>query len=201
MKRILAVILLLCAISPAYGLPRLSVRAFEDRTPDNDAPASAVMDMMVTELDKAGIFSLLERERLDLIAAEQKLNIEGLVDPDSAIKVGKLKGAQYMMTGAITLYYYDEKGKGIALPVLGSASTARTAYVMLEIRIFDNSTGEIVYTSDQLGTAKREAKGAIAAYRGFFIGKYARTTGGILASATRDAVMKHVSAMKMQNWE
>ena len=193
--------LVLGLASSASALPRMAVRAFEDRTEDGKAPAGAVMDMMVTELNKAGVFDLMERERLDYIAEEIRLGQSGLMDPSTAPAVGKIKGVQYTMTGAITLYYYNEKGSGFALPVLGSATQAKTAYVILDIRIIDNSTGQIVYTSDQTGQAKQIAKGAIAAYKGFYIGSYNRTTGGLLATATRDAVMKHVNAIKNIYWE
>ena len=201
MRKLLAVILVLVLAGSACAKPRMAVRAFEDRTEEGKAPAGAVMDMMVTELNKAGLFSLMERERLDYVAEEIKLGQSGLMDPSTAPKVGRVKGAQYSMTGAITVYYYSEKGSGFAVPVLGFATQAKTAYVMLDIRVIDNSTGEIVYTSAQLGESKQVAKGAAAAYKGFFIGSYNRTTGGILANATRNAVMKHVDAMSAVYWE
>ena len=159
------------------------------------------MDMMVTELDKAEVFDLMERERLDIAADELKLSQSGLVDPSTALDVGKIQSAQYSMTGAVTLYYYHEKGRGFVLPIIGSAAIAKTAYVLLEIRIIDNTTGRIVYSSEQLGSSRQDAKGSLGGYKGFFIGGYKRTYGGILASATRDAVMKHVSAMKARSWE
>ena len=184
-----------------YALPRVAVRQFEDRTQEKDAPAGAVMDMMVTELNKAGVFELIERERLDHVAEELKLSQEGLVDPSMVIEIGKLHSAQYNMEGAITLYYYNEKAKGFVLPIIGSAAIAKTAYVLLEIRIVDNKTSSIVYSSEQLGSSRQDSKGSLGGYKGFFIGGYKRTYGGILASATRDAVLKHVSAIKSRHWE
>ena len=201
MRKILAVLFVICLVSSAEARPRLAVRAFEDKSEEGKAPAGAIMDMMVTELSKAGVFDLMERERLDYIADEIKLGQSGLMDMSTAPKVGKIKGAQYSMTGAITLYYYSEKGSGFVLPILGMATQAKTAYVMLDLRVIDNSTGEIVYTSSQLGQSKQVLKGSAATYKGFFIGSYNRTTGGILANATRDAVMKHVDAMKAMHWE
>lgn len=201
MRKFLAVLFVLCLVSSASALPRLAVRSFEDKSEDGKAPASAVMDMMVTELNKAGVFDLMERERLDYVADEIKLGQSGLMDMSTAPKVGRIKGAQYSMTGAITYYGYHEKGSGFAVPVLGFATQAKTGYVMLDIRIIDNSTGAIVYSDNQLGEAKQVMKGAAAAYKGFFIGSYNRTTGGILATATRDSVMKHVAAMKAIDWE
>ena len=191
----------LCLISCAEALPRLAVRAFEDKTEEGDAPAAAIMDMMVTELSKARIFNLVERENMNYIADEIRLGQSGLMDPETAPKVGKIKGAQYTMTGSITLYYYNEKAGGVVLPVIGAATRAKTGYVNLEIRVIDNSTGEIIYANDQLGTSKRDEKGALGGYKGFFIGGYKRTYGGILASAAREAVIKHISAIKSEVWE
>lgn len=57
-------VFLVVHIDSGYALPRLAVRQFEDRTQEKDAPAGAVMDMMVTELNKAEVFELVERERL-----------------------------------------------------------------------------------------------------------------------------------------
>ena len=200
-RLLLTYVILALSTGAAYSLPRVAVRQFEDRTQEKDAPASAVMDMMVTELDKAGVFELVERERLDHVAEELKLSQQGLVDPSMVLEVGRLHSAQYSMEGAITLYYYHEKGKGFVLPIIGSATVAKTAYVLLEIRIIDNTTSKIVYSSEQLGSSRQDAKGSLGGYKGFFIGGYKRTYGGILASATRDAVMKHVTAIKARNWE
>ena len=199
--KVIVTVLCLLAYSAAEARPRLAVRAFEDRSEEGDAPAGAVMDMMVTELDRAGVFDLMERERLNYITEELALSESGLMDPETAPKLGKLKGAQYSMTGAITLYHYNEKAGGIVLPVIGTASEAKTAYVVLEIRIIDNSTGQIVYTADQEGKAKRESKGFGGGYKGFYVGQYKKTYGGILGSATRDAVLKHVAAIKARHWE
>ena len=200
-KLVSVLLVLILSIGIAEAKPRLTVKSFEDRTQEQDAPASAVMDMMVTELDKAGVFDLMERENFNDIAEELELSQSGLVDPSMALEVGKIQSAQYTMRGAITLYYYNEKASGFVLPIIGSAAMAKTAYVLLEIRIFSNTTGKVIYTSDQLGSSRQDAKGNLGGYKGFFIGGYKRTYGGILASATRDAVMKHVNAIKARNWE
>ena len=198
---VVVVVLLLSMVAGAYALPRLAVRQFEDKSGDGKAPASAVMNMMVTELSKAKVFNLVEREGLNYIADEIALGQSGLMDPSTAPKVGKVKGAQYSMDGAITMYYYDETGKGILIPVIGGATQKKTAYVVLDIKIIDNSTSEIVYAESQVGSAKRAMKGAIGGYKGFYIGGYSKETGGILAEATRQAVAKHVSAIKAEEWE
>ena len=190
---ILSFILLLALSQTAFARYGLSVRKFDDKTEEHNAPAEAVTDMMITELNKAGIFDLVEREKLEYIAQEARLIESGLVDPETAYEIGKIKAARYSMTGAITLYYYNEKSRKFISPRILQKATEKTAYVMLEIRIFDNATSKEVYTSEQLGSALR------AEYRS--VAGYDKTYGGILASAVRDAVVKHVSAMKAWNWE
>ena len=177
--------------------PRLAVREFEDRSEDGKAPADAITDMMITELKKTDEFTVMLRgKRFDeYIGKEITMGQSGLVDTKTAPAVGKLKGLQYTMAGSITLYYYTEKGSGVALPILGMATEAKTAYVVIDLMIIDNSTGEIIYANNQYGEAKQVAKGAGASYKGFFVGGYSRRAGGLLQEATRNAVIKHVSAI------
>lgn len=45
--------------------------------------------------------TLVDRKQLDKVLAEQKLSLTGLFETDTAIEVGKLLSAQYMLTGTI----------------------------------------------------------------------------------------------------
>ena len=99
-------------------------------------------------------------------------------------------GFQYFITGAVTLRKYDEKGSGFMLPIIGTASKAKIAYVVLDIRIIYAETGKIIYADNQMGKATNKEKKTI--------GSYENMTGGLLDMAARDAVRKHVSEMKAQ---
>ena len=197
---ILAIVLTATMTSASFAAPRLAVRAFEDRTQEQDAPASAIMDMMVTELDKSGVFDLVEREKFDYIAEELELSQSGLVDPSMVLEVGKIHSAQYTMTGAITVYFYNEKKSGFSV-IIGSTVEAKTAYVNLDIRIIDNTTSKVIYSAVKQGQSKQLSKSSGLEFQEFFIGSKNKTYGGALALATRDAVMQHVSALKKRNWE
>ncbi|MBR1418290.1 MAG: hypothetical protein IJ576_04935 [Synergistaceae bacterium] len=186
----LALILLaviFCSALSADAKPRLSVRPFADKTAEGDAPVQAITDMMVTELDTAGIFNLIERENLNYIADELRLSQSGLMDSNYAPQVGKIKGAEFMMTGAVTVYYFHEKSSGFS-SIIGEKANTKTAYVELDIRIINTATSEIIYSAVQRGKATRGSK-ASGGFR-------SKSYGGILASATRDAVKKHVSAIE-----
>ncbi|MBQ7196050.1 MAG: hypothetical protein IJS40_01430 [Synergistaceae bacterium] len=179
--------------------PRLTIRPFANKTNTN-VPVDAITDMFTTELGNAGIFNLLERERLDYIGDEIRLGQSGLMDQSTAPQVGRLKGSEYILTGAVTLYHYNVKGGAAGLRIIGGAAAAKTAYVTLDIRIIDNTTGELVYVNSEQGSSKREIGAAGAGYKGFFIGGAGGSYGGILAAATRDAVIKHVNEMNQYDW-
>ena len=205
MRKILAAITLIMVLAcSASALPRLTVRDFQDRSEEGKAPAAAIMNMMITELSKAGIFEIMDRDSgtMEFLKQEYKMMGEGLIDQSTVIELGNIKSPRYVMDGAITMYYYSEKGSGFAIPILGSATRAKTAYVMIDLKITDIKTSGIVYASNELGQSNKQiSKGAIAAYKGFFIGSYKSESGGILAMATRDSVKKHVASIKAIDWE
>ncbi len=74
--------------------------------------ASVIQDLFVTELAEvgAGKIRLIDREALDKIRAEQNLGQSGDVDPATAVKLGKLLGVKYMITGKITRFAFKKSG-------------------------------------------------------------------------------------------
>jgi curli biogenesis system outer membrane secretion channel CsgG len=193
---LLVVLLCLAVTAGAEAKPRLAVRAFENKTSER-IPAPAITEMMTTELYQSGLFSLMERERLDYVAEEIRLGQSGLMDPSTAPELGKIKGAQYTMTGAVTVYHYHAEGGVLVIPGIAGGAAARTAYVTLDIRIIDNETGEVVYAAAEQGKATRELGGFGTRFGGFATASY----GGVLASATRNAVTRHVARMEEYDWE
>ncbi|MDR1508815.1 MAG: CsgG/HfaB family protein [Synergistaceae bacterium] len=190
----------LCACGAADAKPTLAVKTFENKTDEKsfEPPADAITDMMTTELYDAGLFRLVERDQLDVIGEELKLSQSGLMDMETAPEIGKIVGAKYQMIGAITGYYYNTSGGAIVIPwIAGGAAASKTAYAKLDIRIVDSSTGEVVYAGAQQGSAKREAGGILTAFGGFGSAQY----GGILATAVRDSVEKHVAAIRARSFE
>ena len=195
---IYSLILVLCLFLGNFAFanpdrPRLSVRAFDNKTTNREVPAEAITDMMTTELFNAGLFSLVERERLSYVVDEIELGMMGLLDPSTAPEVGRVQGAQYAMTGAVTVYYYNTSGGVVFVPgIAGGGAASRTGYVTLDIRVIDTTTSAVVYAAAEQGSATRDAGGLVTRFGGFATA----THGGILATATRDAVMKHVASMR-----
>src|ERR1700680_1867594 len=93
--------------------PRVAVLEFKNKA-DNQwwysHGGAAAQDMFVTELVKSGKFRVVDREQLEALMQEKHLTLSGDIDPSTAIKVGKLLGVNYLLTGAVTEYGATHKG-------------------------------------------------------------------------------------------
>jgi TolB-like protein len=55
--------------------------------------------MLTTDLEQTALFNIVDRARLKDILDEQHLQQSGLVDPTTAVTIGKLTAAHYILTG------------------------------------------------------------------------------------------------------
>jgi TolB-like protein len=55
--------------------------------------------MLTTDLEETAMFNIVDRERLNDILQELKLQQSGLVDQKTAVTIGRLTAAKYMLTG------------------------------------------------------------------------------------------------------
>ena len=174
----------------AMARPRIAILEFEDKS-GSGAPGEAVADMLTTELFSTNEFTILERSRLDAVLAEQNLGSAGYVDPGTAVRLGKLLGVQFLITGAVTRFKTETGGAVVPLPIGGFSGVAvgsHTAHVSLDVRAISVQTGEIVLAAREDGAANATVGAAAVHGVAFGGGK----TGGILASATYQAVTKIV---------
>ncbi len=69
----------------------------------NSVPlGKAVSSMLVTELSGREGLRVIERQELQSILTEQRLALSGRVDESTAIQVGRLVGAQYVILGQVS---------------------------------------------------------------------------------------------------
>ncbi len=99
-----------------------------------DPLGKGIAAMMITDLSDVPSVELVERERLSDITGEMQLQQSKLVDPATAVSVGKLVGAQYVVTGAIS---------------------ALDPRVRLDTRVIRVETGQIVKTAQVSGEQKQ----------------------------------------------
>ncbi|MCX7828238.1 MAG: CsgG/HfaB family protein [Thermanaerothrix sp.] len=193
-RALLALGVILTLVPAAQAKTRVAVLSFQDNS-GAGAPAGAIADMMTTELFNTGLFSVVERSRLDQVAAEQRMSAQGLMDPTAAVQMGKMLGADYLITGSVTQYKYEASGGVIPLPFAGFSGVAvgsETAYVTLDVRLINAATGEIVLTAKSEGAANQTQGGLAYDSAVFGTGK----AGGLLGQATYKAVTKVVDQIK-----
>jgi curli biogenesis system outer membrane secretion channel CsgG len=143
----------LAPLVQAGDKPRIAVLEFRNKADSQwwwHGGSKAVQDVFVTELVKSGKFQVIEREQLSAIMQEKGLTLSGDVDPSTAVRVGKLLGVNYLLTGAVTEYGVTDKsahGSGIGrLP--GFSAGKRSFVAALNARLIDTSTGEIVWADE-----------------------------------------------------
>lgn len=165
--------------------PRIAVLEFKNKA-DNQwwyhGGAAAAQDVFVTELVKSGKFRVVDREALEALMREKNLTLSGDVDPSTAVRVGKLLGVNYFLTGAVTEYGTTDKsahGSGIGrLP--GFSAGKRSFVAALNARLIDTSTGEIVWADE----GRQEESSVKVSVGGF--------GGGVDDNAMFDKVLKPV---------
>ena len=90
----MAIVLALVALAGgAEAKTRVAVLDFQDNS-GAGAPAKAITDMMTTELFNTGMFTVVERSRMDALASEQRLAGQGLADSTTAVQMGKVLGVE-----------------------------------------------------------------------------------------------------------
>jgi TolB-like protein len=83
-------------------LPRNTILAvLSISSADNAIPVDFVIDELIHMLVSANKFTVVERERLDLLKAEINFQYSGDVDDNSAVSLGKQFGASTVITGSI----------------------------------------------------------------------------------------------------
>lgn len=133
---------------------------------NNERRMSAVIrDLLTTEISDRGdgALRLVERERLKDVRGELAFQQGGEVDPATAQKVGKLLGAQFVLTGKITRFACKKTdvasgwgigklvgkatGSDFAGDVAGSVKAKSASFTgRLDARLVEVRTGEIVGT-------------------------------------------------------
>jgi curli biogenesis system outer membrane secretion channel CsgG len=137
--------------------PRIAVIEFKNKA-DNQwwyhGGAAAAQDVFVTELVKSGKFRVVEREQLQALMSEKSLSLSGDVDPKTAVKIGKLLGVNYILTGSVTEYGTTDKGahgSGIGR-IPGFSAGKRDFVAAMNARLIDTSTGEVVWADEARAT-------------------------------------------------
>lgn len=92
---------------PVVVVFRFTNSSFGAGAADFAGTETGVQDLLITELAGNSKVRVVDRAHLSEIMTEQKMSKDGQVDPTTAVRVGKILGAQYAITGG---FISDGKG-------------------------------------------------------------------------------------------
>jgi curli biogenesis system outer membrane secretion channel CsgG len=147
----LAFVLVLALPLPALAQAkiRIAIWDFENHAANqgwsfyNDLGPAARNDIDTAIGENAALsarFTVIERDKLELVMKEQGLGASGAVDPQTQAKIGKILGVKYIVTGAIDKFAISTTKGGIG----GIGGSKTTASVSINIRFIDTTTAERV---------------------------------------------------------
>ncbi|MBR1421563.1 MAG: hypothetical protein IJ575_11005 [Selenomonadaceae bacterium] len=107
-------------------------------------------DYTVEKLLDDNQFIVMERTIIDEQLEEENLKYEGIIDPDTAQRIGKMLGAKYLIYGNVN----DVTLSDVGTQVLTSGVTVCTVGSHVILRMMDVETGAIVSMSKGEGKSK-----------------------------------------------
>lgn len=149
MKSILLLLAGILTAGTLFGRPTIAVSDFTAR---QDPTLQSVIPNVITErLLNSGQFDFFERERLDAILREQGLQSSGMVDPSTAVALGKLSGIDYILTGEIVDFGREVRSFS------GYGVRTDTVFYRLEavVRVLETESGRIVFTKTERAEEKQ----------------------------------------------
>jgi curli biogenesis system outer membrane secretion channel CsgG len=160
---VVAVVLLLAASLRAEAQAKVKIAIWEF---ENHAEAQywfskdlgpAARNQIDTEFSEnatlSSKFSVVERDKLNLVLKEQGLGASGAVDPATAAKVGKILGVKYILIGGIDKFAInDTKG---AVGALGFGGNLVQSSATINMRMIDTTTAERLVSISADGEVKK----------------------------------------------
>jgi curli biogenesis system outer membrane secretion channel CsgG len=202
------------AAQSAPRKPRVAVMDFDYATVQTSTAAlfgtnvdvgKGITDLLITDLVKDGTYSIIERQALDKLMAEQNFSNSNRADPASAAKLGKLLGVDAIIVGSITEFGNETQKKNIGggggnwggFGIGGIGHSNSKANVGITARLVNVDTGEILAVAEGTGQSSRSSTSLLGGggnWHGFGGGNVdfgsSNFQNTIIGEATKDAVDK-----------
>jgi len=162
MKKYLYIIFVLSLVfaSTAFSgeKPRIGVLRFTNETSAgwwSSKTGTDLQDMLASELVSTKAFQVLERKEINAVLGEQDLGASGRISKATKAKLGKIKGAQYLIAGSVSAFEEDTKGTGGGIGIGGFSIGGKSAkaYMAVDLKVIDATTGEIIDARTVEGTS------------------------------------------------
>lgn len=163
---------------------------------ERSVQTNLLTDKLVAELVGSGEVSVIERSQLNRLMEETRLSESELTDPDHAVEMGRLLGADYMAFGSITLM--EPSVERTRLPYDAGVKRTIAMDVGATIRLVNAETGEVEVAAErQVRTSESETARDGSALRGGVPRSFQDTAHTRLGQALAGEVMDALSPIQV----
>ena len=136
------------------GMPTVAIMQFDNGTigkdaRDYDGLSKGIPAMLITDMWVNPSIRVIEREKVQALVDEQKLVTGGQIDQATAVKIGKLLGAQHMIFGT---FWIDPQGNFRIRARAVSVETSAIEHVDLVDNKADNIMTSIGMLASKMNT-------------------------------------------------
>ena len=154
----------------------IAISRFDNKARNSDfyraGVGDAMADQLTTALVSTGCYKVVDRQNLKGVMDEMGLQNSGLVDSRTASRVGKLVGADLIITAAVTEFKDNTGGsrgaagggaggRGLGGIIGGITASTRKAHMAVDLRVTDVQTSEILAATAVKGTSTDVKSGAM----------------------------------------
>jgi TolB-like protein len=137
--------------------PALSILYFDNiaKAPNFDWLRVGLSDMLTTDIVASGAVTVVERERLAKVLAEQQLQMSGLIQDSDAVRVGEMLAATKIVYGSFVI-------SGESLRIEARLVDTRSAVVVGAVRA-EGPSGEVLELERKIAAGILDALGIASA--------------------------------------
>jgi curli biogenesis system outer membrane secretion channel CsgG len=165
------------AVDVRAALPRAAIEEFDWSTvktvvqevfKTNVDVGKGVRALLTKRVQEAGKVRIVERANAATLLKEQDFGASNRVKQGTGARVGQILGAQLYLMGDIVAFGRDDRKTGVTLGTLGFGgalagvrigSKSEKAIVVINYRLVDAETSEVIDTGEARGESKRTSKG------------------------------------------
>jgi curli biogenesis system outer membrane secretion channel CsgG len=140
--------------TPAEPRMRVGVVSFENAG-NARLNASILADMLSSELWNSRKYEVIERMRIEPVLAEQGLSMSGRISDETAVRVGRLLGLNYVVIGVV-YQASDYPIDGLGPFILGTS--VKETKVAVSVRLVNAETGSVIFHGTGESTKRTESR-------------------------------------------
>jgi curli biogenesis system outer membrane secretion channel CsgG len=182
LSKVLSILIALVVVCGAQQKKRVAIMDFDYATVQSSTAAifgtnmdvgKGITDLLVDRLVTSGVYSVIERKALDKILTEQNFSNSDRADPNSAAKIARILGVDAIIIGSITQFGRDDQSTSVGGGALGGVTRRygiggvqrkeSKAVVVINARLIDTSTAEILAVASGKGESQRSGTSLLGA--------------------------------------